>query len=77
MIETLGLTTILLIVGLIIYFGLLRPVETLAAAADSRVSAYASKWKLEDIDTVSSLEIDAAKVESAKSKAAMLASVKF
>lgn len=75
--EALGFGTILLLVIVVMYFGLLRPVETAAEMANDEVSVLHAERKAQNIERLNAIEIDGDKVASAKSNLEALRSIKF
>jgi len=75
--EFMGLGTIVVLVLVVMYFGLLRPVETAAEMANDEVSVLHAERKAQNIDRLNAIEVDATKVATAKATIDNLRSIKF
>jgi hypothetical protein len=75
--EVLGFGTILLIVIVVMYFGLLRPVETAAEMANDEVAVLHAERKAQNISRLNAIEIDEDKVATAKATINSLRSIKL
>jgi preprotein translocase subunit YajC len=75
--EALGFGTILVLVIVVMYFGLLRPVETAAEMANDEVSVLHAERKAQNIGRLNAIEIDTDKVATAKANIDALRSIKF
>ena len=75
--EVLGFGTILLLVAVVMYFGLLRPVETAAEMLTDEVAVLHAERKTQNVERLNALNIDTAKVDKAKENLNNLRSIKF
>ena len=75
--EVLGFGTILLLVAVVMYFGLLRPVETAAEMLTDEVAVLHAERKTQNVERLNSLSVDATKVDKAKENLNHLRSIKF
>jgi hypothetical protein len=75
--EALGFGTILILVAVVMYFGLLRPVETAAEMLTDEVAVLHAERKTQNVERLNALTVDAEKVEVAKTNLNHLKSIKF
>ena len=75
--EVLGLGTILVIVAVVVWFGLLRPVETAAKMLDDEAQVYAAQRKASHVATLAELSISDESVKSAQDNLKRLSSIKL
>ena len=75
--EVLGLGTILVIVAVVLWFGLLRPVETAAKMLDDEAQVYAAQRKATHVATLSELEVTEESVTKAQDNLKRLNSIKL
>lgn len=73
----LGMGSMIVIAGLILWFGLLRPVETAAKMLDDEAQVYAAQRKATHVATLAELAIDADSVAKAQDNLKRLNSIKL
>lgn len=67
----------LLLIGIALWFGLFKPVETVAHAIDDEVSVFAAERKATNVDRLSEIDISEEKVKTAQSNLAKLNAIKL
>lgn len=75
--EVLGLGTILVIVAVVVWFGLLRPVETAAKMLDDEAQVYAAHRKAKHVATLAELSLSDESVTAAQTNLKRLNSIKL
>lgn len=75
--EVLGLGTILVIVAVVVWFGLLRPVETAAKMLDDEAQVYAAQRKATHVATLAELSLSDESVTAAQTNLKRLNSIKL
>lgn len=75
--EVLGLGTILVIVAVVVWFGLLRPVETAAKMLDDEAQVYAAQRKAKHVATLAELSLSDESVTAAQTNLKRLNSIKL
>lgn len=67
----------LVVVGILAWLGVFRPLETAAVAIDEEVAVLAAERKVENIDRINALQIDEKSAQSAKEKIKHLNSIRL
>lgn len=75
--EVLGLGSMLVIAAVVIWFGLLRPVETAAKMLDDEAQVYAAQRKATHIATLAELSLSDDRVTAAQDNLKRLNSIKL
>ena len=75
--EVLGLGSLLVIAAVVIWFGLLRPVETAAKMLDDEAQVYAAQRKATHIATLAELSLSDDSVTAAQDNLKRLNSIKL
>lgn len=75
--EVLGLGSMLVIAAVVIWFGLLRPVETAAKMLDDEAQVYAAQRKATHIATLAELSLSDDSVTAAQDNLKRLNSIKL
>lgn len=75
--EVLGLGSVLVIAAVVVWFGLLRPVETAAKMLDDEAQVYAAQRKATHIATLAELSLSDDSVTAAQDNLKRLNSIKL
>lgn len=75
--ELFGFGTVLILAIVVMYFGLLRPVETAAEMLTDEVAVLHAERKTQNIERLNNLNVDEGKVTRAKTNINSLKSIKF
>lgn len=75
--EFLGFGTVLVLVVVVMYFGLLRPLETGAEMLNDEVAVLHAERKAQNIGRLNAIEVNDEKVTAAKTTINSLKSIKF
>ena len=75
--EVLGMGSMLVIAAVVIWFGLLRPVETAAKMLDDEAQVYAAQRKATHVSTLAELSVSDETVKSAQDNLKRLNSIKL
>lgn len=75
--EVLGLGSMLVIAAVVVWFGLLRPVETAAKMLDDEAQVYAAQRKATHIATLAELSLSDDSVTAAQDNLKRLNSIKL